>query len=78
MMNKIPNKLLKLLEKRKNFAEELLVLEAKINEMIVGMGIEGDIEYITFTSDFGCMLYTEPYAYYKQEIEIIERLINNE
>lgn len=69
--SKIPKELLGLLNRRKNVAEELMVIDAQVEKLLTDLGVAETLEYYKFQNDYGCMLYTEPSNYYKMTIDIL-------
>lgn len=74
--NKIPKKLLSLLNRRKNTADKLMVLDAEVENFLTTLGVAETLEYYKFQNDYGCMLYTEPSNYLKMTIDILEKNLN--
>jgi len=76
MSTKIPKQLVKLLKQRKDVAEKLMALDAVVEKMLEDLKITNTFEYVTLQNDYGCMLTTEPGAYYDAVVDFLEKHLN--
>jgi len=73
MTTKIPKQLLKLLKQRQNVAEKLNSLDADVNRILEELKITEIFEYTILQNDYGCMITTEPKAYYDMVVNFLEK-----
>lgn len=76
MNNKIPQDILKLLKRRKNYAGKVLILESDLQKRLKEIGFAETPEYLEFFCDYGCLMYTKPYVCYSKTIEMLQNFFN--
>jgi hypothetical protein len=72
----VPKDLLELLIQRKEASEKLMELDVKVDNILESLGLVDNQEYYKLQNDYGCLMYTQPYSYYRMVVEYIEKQLS--